>query len=857
DLSPDGNTLVVADRTHDASNLWVHVVDLRTGAATKALAALEYMEGGTFTVAFGGDNQVLVTSRFEGSGWTPLRKLNPATGEWTKLNSLLLDSNGELSQDAMLAASGDRSVVGFAEANISDGRWGSYKVSDSTLAHRTYAFGTGWFNYEIGVNKNGTQYAIPTFGGTLIYNASFAQVATVGAGGGGARPLGVVYHPVEDLVYFPFTSTTQVRAFNTNTFAQTAAYDFQDTFQSSGNFAFRQGRMKMSRDGSLLFCTVTGGVRFLRLYGPLAASNRSVLTQANRPAAVTLAGSIGNGGALSYRVETQPAHGTLSGTAPNLVYTPETNYEGSDSFTYRSLYGPAESAPATVSVTVTPANQAPTANDQSVTVDEDGSVTVTITASDPDSTLLMYALGDRPAHGTLSTNDLRTFVYTPARDYNGPDGFTFTVTDGAGSTGSGVTVTGHIYITVNNVNDAPTAASQSLATDEDTPLSITLAGADIDGDAPSFMVFAPPLHGTLSGTMPNLVYTPARDYNGPDSFGFKATDGSADSNDAAVQINVRAVNDAPVPDTLSRATPEDTPLVITLSGTDPDGDAVSFAVVTQPAHGTLGGLGGASYVYTPAADYNGPDSFTFNARDGAAVSAAATVSINVVPVNDAPTAGGLSVTTKEDTTVAFTLNGSDIDGDEIGFVIASGPAHGTLTGSAPGAGPNFTYTPFPDYNGPDSFSFKTSDRQLESGVATVSINVTPVNDAPVPNNLTLTTDEDTSVPVTFSGTDPDGDAVTYYLATIPAHGNLSGAAPNYTYNPLPNYNGTETFTYRADDGTAVPVTATVTITVRPVEDAPAADRQNLTGDEDTALPVTLTGSDPDGDALSYAVTAGP
>src|SRR5829696_8128773 len=114
--------------------------------------------------------------------------------------------------------------------------------------------------------------------------------------------------------------------------------------------------MKMSRDGSLLFCTVTGGVRFVRLYAPLAAEGQSVTTLENTPVNVTLSGSVGNGGALSYGVATQPAHGTLSGTGANLVYTPDPNYEGDDSFTFQSVYGPAESAAATVSVTVTPGN---------------------------------------------------------------------------------------------------------------------------------------------------------------------------------------------------------------------------------------------------------------------------------------------------------------------------------------------------------------------------------------------------------------------------------------------------------------------------------------------------------------------
>jgi hypothetical protein len=848
DLSPDGNTLVVADRTRDASNIWVHVVDLRTGASSKVNFPRYSLEGGTFTVAYGSDNHVLITSMFEGSGWIPLRRLNPATGAWTTLNNLLADSNGTLSQDTMLAASGDRSVVGFAEGNISDGRWGSYNVTGGTLAHRTwYENGTSWFNYEIGVNRNGTQYAIPTYGGTFIYNASFAKIATLGQYAG-AQPVGVVYHPAEDVVYFPWTTTKEVRAFNTNTFAQVGAYNFEDTFTSNGNHAFQQGRMKMSRDGSLLFATVTGGVRFIRLYEPLAASDLWLMTPENTPTEIILSGSVGNGGSLSYRVVTQPAHGTLSGSGASLVYTPETNYEGDDSFTYRSVYGPAESAVATVSISVVPnGDEAPTADDQSVTVNEEGSAAVTLTGSDPEGSALSFAVVSGPANGTLS-GTAPNLVYTPAPNFFGSDSFTFNVSDGTSAGG------GHVYININSVNDAPTVTNQSLATDEDAPLSVRLTADDVDNSPlyMSFMVFSPPTHGTLSGTMPNLIYTPDPNYHGPDSFGFKATDGESDSNDAAVNINVRPVNDAPTADSRTVITDEDSAAAIVLSGSDADGDAVSFTVVSAPAHGSLSGAA-PNLVYTPAANYNGGDSFTYRTSDGSASSPAATVSISVASVNDAPTAGPKSLTTKEDTAGQVLLSGSDADGDPFNYVIVSSPAHGSLTGTAP----NLTYTPAADYNGPDSFTYKTSDGSADSVAATVNVNVTPVNDAPQPNNLTLTTDEDTSVPATLSGTDVDGDTVVYYLASVPSHGSLSGTAPNYTYNPMPNYNGTDTFTYWANDNTAFPTKATVNITINPVEDSPIANRQNLTGTEDTTVSIVLNGSDPDGDALTYSVTAAP
>src|SRR5207248_8104652 len=157
-------------------------------------------------------------------------------------------------------------------------------------------------------------------------------------------------------------------------------------------------------------------------------------------------------------------------------------------------------------------------------------------------------------------------------------------------------------------------------------------------------------------------------------------------------------------------------------------------------------------------------------------STAATVTMTVTPVNDAPVANAQSVTTAEDTAATITLTGSDVDGDALTYVVATQPAHGTLTGTAP----NVTYTPALNYNGPDSFTFTVKDATLVSTAATVTITVTPVNDPPVANAQSVTTAEDTAAPIVLTGSDVDGDALTYAVATQPAHGPLTGTAPNAT-----------------------------------------------------------------------------
>ena len=152
---------------------------------------------------------------------------------------------------------------------------------------------------------------------------------------------------------------------------------------------------------------------------------------------------------------------------------------------------------------------------------------------------LSAALVTGPSHATSFTlNADGSFSYTPAQGYNGPDQFTYTVTDGA----SGLSDTGVVFITV---NAPPIVTAQSITTDEDTAQSIILTGSDIDSSALTFVIVNGPAHGSLSGTPPNVTYTPASNYNGSDSFTFKANDGQADSNTATISITVVAVNDAP------------------------------------------------------------------------------------------------------------------------------------------------------------------------------------------------------------------------------------------------------------------------------------------------------------------------
>ena len=188
----------------------------------------------------------------------------------------------------------------------------------------------------------------------------------------------------------------------------------------------------------------------------------------------------------------------------------------------------------------------------------------------------------------------------------------------------------------------------------------------------------------------------------------KLNDGELDSEAATAAISVNAVNDVPTADSQSVTTDEDTPLGVTLSGSDVEGSSLTFTVISDPAHGTLSGTA-PDLTYTPDADFNGADSFTFKVNDGELDSDAVTVEVTVNPFNDVPTADSQSVSTDEDIALGITLTGSDVEGSALTYTVASGPDHGTLSGTAP----NVTYTPDADFNGLDSFSFTVNDGEAD------------------------------------------------------------------------------------------------------------------------------------------------
>ena len=416
--------------------------------------------------------------------------------------------------------------------------------------------------------------------------------------------------------------------------------------------------------------------------------------------------------------------------------------------------------------------------------------------------------------------------------------------------------------------------------DEDTILSLSSPGvlgndSDADGDVLSVVKVLDPAHGTVVlNADGSFVYTPSLNYRGIDTFSYLVTDGTADSNVATVTVNVLSTNRAPLAGDETYSTSEDTALIVTSPGvlmndSDADGDLLTVAKVAGPAHGTLTLNPDGTFVYTPAANFNGTDSFTYVANDGAVNSNVATVTINVGAVNDAPVATADSYATTEDSTltsaISMLANDSDVDGDTLTIVKVVDPAHGTLLLNPDGT---FIYTPDADYAGADSFSYFVTDGLLNSSTVNVSITVTAINDAPVANDNSFAINEDTVLSVTLPGvlgndSDADGNVLSAIRVTGPAHGTLTlNVNGSFVYTPVANYFGTDTFTYRASDGVLQSGIATVTITIASVNDVPVASAESYSTDQNVTLNIAADGvltndTDGDGDALNAVLVTAP
>jgi VCBS repeat-containing protein len=583
-------------------------------------------------------------------------------------------------------------------------------------------------------------------------------------------------------------------------------------------------------------------------------------------------------GKISVVSITQPINGNATVIDGKVSYRPKAQFYGPDPFTYTVTDG-ANPRMATVYVTVKSVNDAlPIPSLLAFSTEEDTPYTLTLSGSDADNATssLLFSFTDpvientSTSCGTLSLATTSGALgplggsYIPEHDFNGRCFFTYSIEDLDGDITTQV-----VQIDVIPKNDPPVAIPQGFSVDEDTVYNSRLAGIDIDvGTTIKYSLDDSNTHGkvTLDVDSGSFSYKPDQDFNGTASFTFKAFDGLLYSNEATVTINVVAVNDKPTVIAQTLNIKEDAVASITLTGIDTveRSALTTFTVSPMAGQGTLS-CTDASCSYTPPAEVSGDSiaTFTFTVTDTgvpAATSDPATVTINIAPVNDKPTALPQTLNIEEDTKTPITLAGTDmIEGNALDqFTVSALAGLGTLSCT----GSSCDYTPPADYYGESiaTFTFTVTDNGTPSPAtsdpATVTINIRPVNDKPTAIPQTFNIQEDAETHIILTGTDTiEGNALTdFTVSALVGLGTLSCAGSGCTYRPAPNASGIASFTFTATDNGEPPATsdpATVTINIAPVNDKPTAIPQTLTIQEDMATSITLTGTDTiEGDALS-------
>ncbi|MBT5710427.1 tandem-95 repeat protein, partial [Candidatus Poribacteria bacterium] len=416
-------------------------------------------------------------------------------------------------------------------------------------------------------------------------------------------------------------------------------------------------------------------------------------------------------------------------------------------------------------------------------------------------------------------------------------------------------------LAITAVNDAPvidTIADQEIA--EDTTLTVDLEVSDVDSDveALTYTVTADAALGdgatagdfSVDTATQTLTFVPPADFNGVLSTTVEASDGEL-SGSATFTLTVTAVSDAPVATGQSVEALEDTVIDIdmTLGASDADGDALTFVIDTQPAQGVVELLATGDGIarYTPAAEYAGPDGFTFHVSDGTLDSETGSVEIDVVAVNDPPVVGYAAGTTLATTSgvpvdVTFVITDPDTDTHTLELGAAS-PVGGTAeqTGDL-----TVTYTPTASFQGADTFSVTALEVDGETALASeelaVSIVVTLPNFPPTAGpSGPFTTFLNTPTTVVLVGADPEGLPLTYDIVAPPAGGTLAGEGASRVYTPNDGFTGQDSFIYQVSDGVNVSGAALVEVSVEPLP-APIVNEARTLDDIEglvSDVPVTI------------------
>ncbi|MBI2574383.1 tandem-95 repeat protein [Candidatus Woesearchaeota archaeon] len=610
-------------------------------------------------------------------------------------------------------------------------------------------------------------------------------------------------------------------------------------------------------------------------------NNQSV--NENSALTFSLSATDADGDSINYGAVTLPQGASLNAASGAFAWTPSYDQAGSYNITFTATAnGASDTKSATIIVSNT--NRLPTATSQDVSTNEDTAKAITLAGSDPDGSSLTYTIVNQPQYGSLSGSGASR-IYTPGTNFNGSDIFTFKVNDGTADSAA----TAAVNITVVSVNDAPTAISQSVSTNEDTAVNITISAIDVEGSSLTYTIVSNPAKGTLSGSGATKVYTPGANQYGSDSFTFMAYDGASYSNVATVMITIASVADDPVLASIGdRSVNEGSSLSFMISATDGDGDSLYYMV-----EGSLPGAGSSNsasfnnsthiFSWTPNYNQSGSYQVMFIVRDPSNKTDSETITITVGNSNRPPTITSISnKTVNEGQQLNFTISATDQDGDTLTYGSPSWQlpsGYECSTASMPsGAELNsstgvFTWTPSYNQAGTYCVMFKVEDNGSPTHqyamTSPVTITVGNVNATPVLASIgNKTVSENSALTFVISATDPDNNNLTYSMTSVagvgasalPATATFDASTHAFTWTPTNGNSGTYAATFTAiDDGSPHMSTyENITITVTDVNRAPVLSAvSSLTTTVGSAATFTLAASDPDGGSLTYSATGLP
>lgn len=526
------------------------------------------------------------------------------------------------------------------------------------------------------------------------------------------------------------------------------------------------------------------------------------------PVSTTFNGSLSatdvNGDLLTFSAGTvAAAHGTVTiNSDGSFSYVPTAGFTGVDSFSFRASDGTLFSAETLVTAHIGIANALPVTSPINLSTATNVALSGTLTATDANGDPLTFSVGSTAAtNGSVVILPDGTFTFTPTAGFNGIATFSYKASDGiATSADSTVTVS---VSAAGNV--APVGIAQTVSTNLNTTLNGTLTATDANGDT---LTFAAGSVAAANGTVTinpdgTFSYVPNTGFTGVDSFSFQAGDGTLVSANTLVTVHVGITNSLPVVSPITLTTNTDTALNGTLTATDADGDPLTFSAgSTAATNGTVVINPDGTFTFTPTAGFTGIASFSYRASDGLGTSPDATATVNVVAANIAPIANPITVNTTTGVAVNGTLTATDANGDPLTFSAGSTAAtNGTVVINSDGT---FTFTPTPGFVGIGTFSFKANDGTADSAdaVGTVVISAA-VNTAPVVINGSGVTTIGTALNASVSplATDAEGDPLTFSVVTAPAHGTLTlNGDGTFVFTPDAGFTGTDSFTFRANDG---------------------------------------------------------